>query len=164
MPMRAPTTSASRVRSMSSSGPNVLIGFSSSGRGHSSGGSAVLRPGGSGGAARARGEEPVEAARVLPGDPEDVQSRYIEATVGGVRVGCLYLPNGNPAPGPKFDYKLRWFERLAAHAAGLVSRPEPVLLLGDYNVIPEDLDVYNPTGWVRDALFRPESRAAYRRL
>ena len=111
----------------------------------------------------ARGAVPVEAARGLPGDPEDAQSRYIEGTVGGVRVGCLYLPNGNPAPGPKFDYKLRWFERLAAHAAGLVAKPEPVVLAGDYNVIPEELDVYRPESWVDDALFRPESRAAYRR-
>ena len=111
----------------------------------------------------ARGAAPVEAARALPGDPEDAQSRYIEGTVGGVRVGCLYLPNGNPAPGPKFDYKLRWFERLAAHAAELVARPEPVVLAGDYNVIPEELDVYRPESWVDDALFRPESREAYRR-
>jgi exodeoxyribonuclease III len=80
-----------------------------------------------------------------------------------VRVGCLYLPNGNPAPGPKFDYKLRWFERLAAHAAELVAKAEPVVLAGDYNVIPEELDVYRPESWVDDALFRPESREAYRR-
>jgi exodeoxyribonuclease III len=112
----------------------------------------------------ARAGEPVESARGLAGDPEDAQSRYIEAAVGGVRVGCLYLPNGNPAPGPKFDYKLRWFERLTARAAELVGRDEPVVLLGDYNVIPEELDVYDPAGWVHDALFRPESRAAYRRL
>jgi exodeoxyribonuclease III len=112
----------------------------------------------------ARGEEPVEAARGLAGDPEDAQSRYLEANAGGVRVGCLYLPNGNPAPGPKFDYKLRWFARLAARAAELVARDEPVVLAGDFNVIPEDLDVCDPAGWVRDALFRPESREAYRRL
>jgi exodeoxyribonuclease-3 len=112
----------------------------------------------------AREAEPVEAARGLAGDPEDVQSRYLEATVGGVRVGCLYLPNGNPAPGVKFDYKLRWFERFTAHAAELVQREEPVVLAGDYNVIPEDLDVYNPASWVHDALFRPESREAYRKL
>jgi exodeoxyribonuclease-3 len=112
----------------------------------------------------ARGEQPVEAARGLPGDPDDVQSRYVEATVGGVRVGCLYLPNGNPAPGPKFDYKLRWFDRLTAHAAGLVARPEPVVLAGDYNVIPEEIDVDRPESWVGDALFLPESREAYRRL
>jgi exodeoxyribonuclease-3 len=112
----------------------------------------------------ARVAEPAEAARGLPGDPEDVQSRYLEANVGGVRVGCLYLPNGNPAPGPKFDYKLRWFDRLQAHAAGLVGQREPVVLVGDYNVIPEEIDVYRPESWVDDALFRPESRAAYRRL
>jgi exodeoxyribonuclease-3 len=108
--------------------------------------------------------EPVETSRVLPGDTEDAQSRYIEGTVGGCRVGCLYLPNGNPAPGPKFDYKLRWLDRLAARATQLVAAPEPVVLAGDYNVIPEELDVYRPQEWVRDALFRPESREAYRRL
>src|SRR3954462_12024411 len=112
----------------------------------------------------ARGGEPLEAARGLAGDPEDVQSRYLEGTAGGVRVGCLYLPNGNPAPGPKFDYKLRWFDRLAARAAELVALPDPVVLAGDYNVIPEEIDVYNPAGWAADALFRPESREAYRRL
>ncbi len=112
----------------------------------------------------ARGQDPVEAVRGLPGDPEDVQSRYIEATVGGVRLGCLYLPNGNPAPGPKFDYKLRWFDRLHEYAAGLVTRAEPIVLAGDYNIIPEEMDVYRPESWVADALFRPESRAAYRRL
>jgi exodeoxyribonuclease-3 len=112
----------------------------------------------------ARAGEPVEEVRGLPGDPEDVQSRYLEATVGDIRIGCLYLPNGNPAPGPKFDYKLRWLERFAAHAAGLVERPEPVVLAGDYNVIPEEIDVDRPESWVDDALFRPESREAYRRL
>jgi exodeoxyribonuclease III len=112
----------------------------------------------------ARGEYPIEAKRGLPGDPEDVQSRYMEGTVSGVRVGCLYLPNGNPAPGPKFDYKLRWFDRLTAHAAELVAKPEPIVVAGDYNVIPEELDVYRPESWVDDALFRPESREAYRRL
>jgi exodeoxyribonuclease-3 len=112
----------------------------------------------------ARGQDPVEAVRGLPGDPEDVQSRYIEGTVGGVRIGCLYLPNGNPAPGPKFDYKLRWFDRLTAHATELLAKPEPVVLAGDYNVIPEEIDVYRPESWVLDALFRPETRAAYRGL
>src|SRR5947209_8131770 len=112
----------------------------------------------------ARGQAPVEAVRGLPGDPEDVQSRYIEGTVGGVRVGCLYLPNGNPAPGPKFDYKLRWLDRFVARAAELVTLPEPVVLAGDYNVIPEDLDVFSPAGWENDAVFRPETRASYRRL
>jgi len=112
----------------------------------------------------AREGPPVEAARGLPGDPEDVQSRYIEATVGGVRIACLYLPNGNPAPGPRFDYKLRWFDRLAAHAATLVAKRTPVVLAGDYNVIPTEIDVYKPESWVGDALFFPESREAYRRL
>jgi exodeoxyribonuclease-3 len=111
-----------------------------------------------------RSDEPLETGRGLAGDPDDVHSRYLEATVGTVRVGCLYLPNGNPAPGPKFDYKLRWLERFAARAAELVSLAEPVILAGDYNVIPDELDVYNPRGWAADALFRPESRDAYRRL
>ncbi len=112
----------------------------------------------------ARTGEPVETRRGLAGDPDDVHSRYLEGTVGGVRVGCLYLPNGNPAPGPKFDYKLRWFDRLAARTAELVALPDPVVLAGDYNVIPEEIDVYRPESWVADALFRPEPRAAYRRL
>jgi exodeoxyribonuclease-3 len=101
---------------------------------------------------------------VLPGDPDDLHSRYIEATIDDLIIGCLYLPNGNPAPGPKFDYKLRWFERFAIHAAGLVNRDEPVVLAGDYNVMPTDIDVYKPERWVDDALFRPEVRAAYHRL
>ena len=84
--------------------------------------------------------------------------------MGGVTVGCLYLPNGNPAPGPKFDYKLKWFERLNAHAAGLLDRGGPVVLAGDYNVIPTERDVYKPERWVDDALFLPETREAYRRL
>ncbi|AOB32659.1 exodeoxyribonuclease III [Bordetella sp. H567] len=108
-----------------------------------------------------RGCEPVESRRVLPGDDADEQSRYIEATVQGIVVGCLYLPNGNPAPGPKFDYKLKWMERLMAHAAGLVDSGQPTVLAGDYNVIPTDADVYKPERWVDDALFRPESRAAF---
>jgi exodeoxyribonuclease-3 len=112
----------------------------------------------------ARGAEPVERRRVLPGDPDDAHSRYIEAEVGGLIVGCLYLPNGNPAPGPKFDYKLRWFERLTAHAAELLALGRPVVLAGDYNVMPTDLDVYAPERWRDDALFRPEVREAYARL
>jgi exodeoxyribonuclease-3 len=112
----------------------------------------------------ARGEEPAETGRGLSGDPEDVQSRYLEADVGGVRVGCLYMPNGNPAPGPKFDYKLRWFERLTARAAVLVKSRTPVILAGDYNAIPTELDVYNPKSWAADALFLPETREGYRRL
>ncbi len=105
--------------------------------------------------------EPVEVRRVLPGDAEDVHSRYIEAAVQGIVVGCLYLPNGNPAPGPKFDYKLKWLERLTAHAAELVKADAPVVLVGDYNVIPTDLDVYKPERWLDDALFRPEVREAF---
>jgi exodeoxyribonuclease-3 len=112
----------------------------------------------------ARTAEPVETGRGLAGDPEDAHSRYLEGIVGEVRIGCLYLPNGNPAPGPKFDYKLRWLERLTARASELVSLPEPVVLAGDYNVLPEELDVYNPAGWEADAVFRPETREAYRRL
>ena len=112
----------------------------------------------------ARGSEPVERRRVLPGDPQDLHSRYIEATVGGIVVGCLYLPNGNPAPGPKFDYKLGWFDRLTRHAADLLAANVPAVLVGDYNVIPTDLDVYAPERWVDDALFRPEVREAYRKL
>jgi exodeoxyribonuclease-3 len=111
-----------------------------------------------------RGAEPVETRRGLPGDPDDAHSRYIEAAVGGVLVGCLYLPNGNPAPGPKFDYKLRWFERFIEHAAGLFKAGVPTVLAGDYNVIPTELDAKKPENWVRDALFFPESRAAYHRL
>jgi len=112
----------------------------------------------------ARGTEPIETGRGLPGDPEDVQSRYIEAAVDGLIVGCLYLPNGNPAPGPKFEFKLRWFERLSAHAAGLLNSGHPVVLAGDYNVMPTELDVYKPERWVDDALFRPEVRVAYKGL
>jgi exodeoxyribonuclease-3 len=112
----------------------------------------------------ARGVEPIETRRELPGAPDDVHSRYIEAAVRGVIVGCLYLPNGNPAPGPKFDYKLRWFERLTAHAADLLSHDAPVILAGDYNVMPTDLDVYKPERWVDDALFRPEVRTAFHAL
>ena len=112
----------------------------------------------------ARGAEPVETRRGLPGDEEDSHSRYIEAAVDGLVIGCLYLPNGNPAPGPKFDYKLGWFARLSAHAAELLATGAPVVLAGDYNVMPTDLDVYKPERWVDDALFRPEVRDAYRRL
>jgi len=111
-----------------------------------------------------RGSDPVEIRRVLPGDPEDIHSRYIEATVKGLVVGCLYLPNGNPAPGPKFDYKLRWLERFIAHAAELVNSTSPVVLAGDYNVIPTERDVYKPERWVDDALFRVEVRDAFERL
>ena len=112
----------------------------------------------------ARGSEPVEIRRTLPGDLEDVHSRYIECKVFGLVIGCLYLPNGNPAPGPKFDYKLKWLERLIAHAAELVVSPAPVVLAGDYNVIPTERDVYKPERWLKDALFRVEVREAFARL
>lgn len=105
-----------------------------------------------------------ELRRGLPGDPDDEQSRYIEAFVNGIVVGCLYLPNGNPAPGPKLEYKLRWFERLTTHAAGLLAHDLPVVLCGDYNVMPTELDVYKPERWVDDALFRPEVRQAFKTL
>lgn len=112
----------------------------------------------------ARGCQPQEVGRGLPGDPSDEQSRYIEAVVNGIRIACLYLPNGNPAPGPKFDYKLAWFERLIARGAELIGSGEKVILAGDFNVMPTELDVYKPERWVNDALFRPETRAAFRRL
>ncbi|MEJ5976634.1 exodeoxyribonuclease III [Novosphingobium sp. PS1R-30] len=105
-----------------------------------------------------------ETRRGLPGEPEDTHSRYIEAAVNGILIGGLYLPNGNPRPGPKFDYKLRWFERLIAHAAELLATGLPVMLAGDFNVMPTDLDVYKPERWLDDALFAPEVRAAYFRL
>ncbi|SOB87061.1 exodeoxyribonuclease-3 [Sphingomonas guangdongensis] len=112
----------------------------------------------------ARGDEPVETRRGLPGDPDDTQSRYIEAAVRGVLIGGLYLPNGNPRPGPRFSYKLAWMERLRAHAATLVGIDAPVVLAGDYNVMPTDLDVYKPERWRGDALFAPEVRAAFAAL
>jgi exodeoxyribonuclease-3 len=112
----------------------------------------------------ARGGDPVETHRGLSGDPDDMHSRYIEAATHGLTVGCIYLPNGNPAPGPKFDYKLRWFERLSKHAKGLLAGGGAVVLAGDYNVMPTDLDVYAPERWADDALFRPEVREAYRLL
>jgi exodeoxyribonuclease-3 len=112
----------------------------------------------------ARGRKPEETRRGLPGDPDDTHSRYIETNINGILIGCLYLPNGNPAPGPKFDYKLKWFERLIEYAKGLVALDEPIILAGDYNVIPTELDAYKPERWVKDALFFPESRAAYQKL
>lgn len=112
----------------------------------------------------AKGSEPVEIRRGLPGDKKDLQSRYLEAAVEGIVIGCLYLPNGNPAPGPKFDFKLRWFERLAKHAKKLLATEVPVALVGDFNVMPTELDVYDPKGWEDDALFRPEVREAFRKL
>ncbi len=112
----------------------------------------------------ARGQQPMETGRGLPGDPDDTQSRYIEAVVNGVVIGGLYLPNGNPAPGPKFDYKLKWFERFILHASQLIESGAPVVLAGDFNVMPTELDVYKPERWLDDALFRPEVRAAFHRL
>lgn len=111
-----------------------------------------------------KNERPLEIRKVLPGDPEDEHSRYIEAEIQGITIGCLYLPNGNPAPGPKFDYKLKWFDRLNLHAAELMKSGKPVILTGDYNVMPTELDVYKPERWVKDALFRPESREAFSKL
>ncbi|HUQ12748.1 MAG TPA: exodeoxyribonuclease III [Novosphingobium sp.] len=105
-----------------------------------------------------------ETRRGLPGDPDDSHSRYLEAAVGGIIVGGLYLPNGNPRPGPKFDYKMRWFERLLDHAQGLIDHGLPVALIGDFNVMPTELDVHKPERWLDDALFAPEVRAAYARL
>jgi exodeoxyribonuclease III len=105
-----------------------------------------------------------EVRRVLPGDAEDMHSRYIEAIVNKMLVCCLYLPNGNPAPGIKFDYKLKWFKRLRAHAKKLLAEDIPVVLTGDFNVMPTELDVYKPERWVNDALFRPETKAAFKKL
>jgi exodeoxyribonuclease III len=102
-----------------------------------------------------------ETRRGLPGDPDDSHSRYIEAAVNGLLIGGLYLPNGNPRPGPKFNYKLRWFERLIAHATGLLESGLPVMLIGDFNVMPTERDVYKPERRLDDALFAPEVRAAY---
>lgn len=112
----------------------------------------------------ARGADPVLTRKTLPGDTTDVQSRYIEAAVEGVLIGCVYLPNGNPQPGPKFVYKLAWFERLIAHAAELHASGLPVVLAGDYNVAPTEADIYKSKSWARNALVQPESRAAFRRL
>jgi exodeoxyribonuclease III len=112
----------------------------------------------------AKGADPVEIRRGLPGDPDDTHSRYIEAEVNGIVVGCLYLPNGNPQPGPKFEYKLKWFQRLNEHAQTLYSSGKPVVLLGDYNVVPTDFDIYDPKGWKKDALLQPATRAAYQEL
>ncbi|HET9389364.1 MAG TPA: exodeoxyribonuclease III [Steroidobacteraceae bacterium] len=112
----------------------------------------------------AKGSQPREIRRGLPGDPDDTHSRYLEAAVGGVVVGCLYLPNGNPQPGPKFDYKLAWFERLIQHAQTLYASTEPVVLAGDYNVVPTDFDIYNAKGWRKDALLQPQTRQAWQRL
>jgi exodeoxyribonuclease III len=112
----------------------------------------------------ALGAEPIESRRGLPGDPSDTQSRYLEAAVHGIMVGCLYLPNGNPQPGPKFDYKLAWFKRLIQHAKTLVDCGHPFVLAGDYNVVPTDADIYSPRSWLRNALLQPQSRESYQGL
>ena len=108
--------------------------------------------------------EPVERRRGLEGDPTDEHSRYVEAEVNGVVVASIYLPNGNPQPGPKFDYKLRWIERLQDRARTLLAEEKPTVLAGDYNVIPTDEDVFSPRAMAADALMQPESRAAFRKL
>jgi exodeoxyribonuclease-3 len=112
----------------------------------------------------ARGAEPIETRRQLPGDPSDTQSRYLEAAVQGVIVGCLYLPNGNPQPGPKYVYKLAWFERFLAHARALHDSGHPIILAGDYNVVPTELDIYETKSYQTNALVQPEPRACYQRL
>jgi exodeoxyribonuclease-3 len=112
----------------------------------------------------ARGAEPVEVRRGLPGDDADGQARYLEADVFGLRVASVYLPNGNPQPGPKFDYKLAWFERLIRHADTLLEGGHSVILAGDFNVVPTNRDIYNAWAWRFDAVMQPETRAAYERL
>ncbi|NYD90804.1 exodeoxyribonuclease III [Sphingomonas melonis] len=112
----------------------------------------------------ARGQTPVERQRGLIGEVEDEHSRYLECDVGGLVVASIYLPNGNPQPGPKFDYKLRWMERLAARARVLLDEEVPTVLMGDYNVIPNDDDTFSVRAMATDALMQPESRATYRRL
>ena len=112
----------------------------------------------------AKGRKPVLVRDELPGDPADTQSRYIEAAVDGVLIACIYLPNRNPQPGPKFDYKLAWFDRLIAHAADLYAADVPAVLAGDYNVVPTNLDIYPTKSWDKDALLQPQSRAAFARL
>jgi exodeoxyribonuclease-3 len=112
----------------------------------------------------ARGRRPREIRRGLPGDRRDVEARYLEAQVGGLVVASVYLPNGNPQPGPRFDYKLAWFERLIAHSATLLAAKRPTILAGDFNVVPTDADIYNPWPWREDAVMQPQSREAYGRL
>jgi exodeoxyribonuclease III len=112
----------------------------------------------------ARNAEPILIRNALPGDPDDDQSRYIEAAVSGMVVSSIYLPNGNPQPGPKFDYKLRWFARLHRHARTLLRERVPVVLAGDYNVAPTPLDIYPTRSWDKDALIQPGSRAAFTKL
>jgi len=112
----------------------------------------------------ARGADPIERKRGLAGEPEDEHSRYIEVEVGDLVIASIYLPNGNPVPGPKFDYKLRWIERLTSHARDLLAEERPVVLAGDFNVIPNDDDTFSVSAMASDALMQPESRAGYRAL
>ena len=112
----------------------------------------------------ARGTEPIVVRRALPGDADDQQARYVEAAIDGVLVASIYLPNGNPWPGPKFDYKLAWFERLLSHAKSLWDTGLPTALLGDFNVVPTDRDVYATKSYDDNALLQGEARDAYRRL
>jgi exodeoxyribonuclease-3 len=112
----------------------------------------------------ARGTEPIMVRRALPGDPGDTQARYVEAAIEGILFASIYLPNGNPQPGPKFAYKLAWFERLIEHAATLQASGHPVVLAGDFNVVPTDRDIYPTTSYRDNALLQPEPREAYRRL
>ena len=112
----------------------------------------------------AKGGKPVEVQRGLPGDPSDDHSRYLEAAVEGILVVCLYLPNGNPQPGPKFEYKLRWMDRFHERAKKLLATKQPVVMCGDYNVVPTDFDIYNPRSWLKDALLQPQTRECYQRL
>jgi exodeoxyribonuclease-3 len=112
----------------------------------------------------ARGKTPIPSRKGLPGADDDLQSRYIEGVIDGILIGCLYLPNGNPAPGAKFDYKLAWFKRLLKYSKELLALEIPVVLAGDFNVMPTDLDVYKPERWLDDALFRSEVKEAYRKL
>src|SRR4051812_45270084 len=112
----------------------------------------------------ARGCEPIVTRTELPGDPADTQSRYVEAAVNGVLIASLYAPNGNPQPGPKFSYKLAWMKRLAIHAADLYAADVPVVLAGDFNVVPTDRDIYATRSYANDALLQPESRALFQRI
>jgi len=124
----------------------------------------VGQPSWNGVALLARESEPIRIRTALPGDPADRQARYLEAAIGGVIVTSIYLPNGNPQPGPKFDYKLTWFERLIAHAAELFKTGHPIVLAGDYNVVPTDADIYSTASWLDNALLQPAPREAYKRL
>ena len=108
-----------------------------------------------------RGATPIVTTHQLPGDASDKQARYIEAAIDGLLVACIYLPNGNPQPGPKFDYKMKWFSRLSRHAAKLQKQGHPTILAGDYNVAPTDLDIYPTKSWAKDALVQPEPRKAF---